>query len=83
MKLGDKIRGGSNFEFTITPSYLRGARQAQECKPAMNPYKPGTALAQYNYGYSNELTGHHDQLDLPFDAIVLDDLTQLYKPGRK
>lgn len=70
-------------QFFATPPYLRGAKHAQEAKPAQNPYKPGPELAQYNYGYGNELAGYHDMLDLPFDIIALDDPTKFYKPGRK
>lgn len=56
-------------DFLMTKAYLTGAWRAQEGKPSMNPYPPGPDLAQYNYGYANELHGYHDEVDLPFERI--------------
>lgn len=69
--------------FTITIPYMRGAKQAQECKPAMNPYRPGPCLAQYNYGYANEQAGFHDDLELPFELLLQDDSHEFYKATKK
>ncbi len=68
--------------FEVTPAYLRGAERAQQCLPAMNPYAPGPSLAQYNYGYGNELAGYHDTVDLPFQDIAKDDPTTFFRRKR-
>ncbi len=69
--------------FLVTVPYLRGAMQAQLAKPSMNPYRPGPCLAHYNYGYSNELAGYHDELDLPFTLIqTTDDSHEFFRAGK-
>jgi hypothetical protein len=57
--------------FLATRAYLRGALDVQSGGRITfkNPYPPGPELAQYNYGYANELHGFHDALDLPFERI--------------
>lgn len=57
-------------DFFATKAYLTGARDVQNGRPHRNPYKPGPELAQYNYGYANELHGYHDDIDLPFELIA-------------
>lgn len=59
-------------KYLITKAYLRGAKDAQSgAKMAYrNPYAPGEELAQYQYGFSNELHGHHDAIDLPFEKLI-------------
>lgn len=55
--------------FLCSVPYMRGAFAAQAARPAQNPYRPGPSLAHYNYGYANEVAGHHDELDLPFEIM--------------
>lgn len=61
---------GSIPKFLATRAYLRGALDAQSNKGHKNPFRPGPELAQYNYGYANELAGFHDDLDLPFERLT-------------
>lgn len=52
-------------KFLLTLPYLRGAIAVQRNSGYSNPYSPGPALAQYNYGYQNETSGQHDETQLP------------------
>jgi hypothetical protein len=55
--------------YFVTDAYLKGSIDAQKSLPPRNPFPPGPKLAQYNYGYQNEIRGFHDDYDLPFDRI--------------
>lgn len=69
MQLNDKFNSPRGGTFFINVPYLRGARDVQNAAGFRNPYPPGPELAQYNYGYANELQGDHDDIDLPFEEI--------------
>lgn len=55
--------------FLLTESYLQGAWDAQAHRGAVRDYPKGPEFAQYRYGISNEMAGHHDEMDLPFNTL--------------
>ena len=70
-------------KFYLTVAYIRGARAALTAAttanpleyPAINPYGPGPALAQFTWGYRNQKYGAHSNCQQLFLELQETELT--------